>query len=88
MFYKINFLCRFNPVENLFGYIKKALQDFEFPLRLKSKYKPQVLAFEVSKNMFEVGKYTMEGFYKKTLSNILNFWFRYDRKKLLSKYYS
>ena len=62
MFYKINFLCRFNPVENLFGYIKKALQDFEFPLRLKSKYKPQVLAFEVSKNMFEVGKYTIEGY--------------------------
>jgi hypothetical protein len=75
-------------VENLFGYVKKALQDFEFPPRLKSKYKPQMLAFEVSKKMFEVDKYTIQGFYKKTLSNMLNFWFRFDREQLLRKYYS
>ena len=75
-------------MENLFGYVKKTLQDFEFPPRLKAKLKPQGLAFEVSKKMFGVNKYTIEGFYKKTLSNMLNFWFRFDRKKLLRKCYS
>ena len=81
-------MLRFNPVENLFGYVKRTLQDFEFPPRLKAKYKPQALAFEVTKTMFEVNKYTIEGFYKKTLSNMLNFWFKFDREKLLTKCYS
>ena len=67
----------------MFGHVKSKLKDFEFPL--KTKKKPEKLAFEVQKAMFQIKKYTFEGFFKKTLNNMLQFWFTLKREKLLRK---
>lgn len=50
----------FSPVENMFGLVKKKLQDFEFT-------KVEKVAEAVSKMMFGLKKEYAEGFFKKTL---------------------
>jgi len=59
--------------------VKKQLEDFEFPPRTSGKEKRQKLAFEITKVMFDAEKSRYEGFYKKTLNNMVNFWFKLDR---------
>ena len=56
----------FSPIENLFGYVKRTLSDFEFEKGKKGMVKTRILAFEVMKVMFGVKRYTFEGFFKKT----------------------
>ena len=73
----------FSPIENLFGYVKRKLKDFEFERDIKGQLKRQRLAFEVMKVMFEVKRYTFEGFFKKTLQNMLSFWINLKREKIL-----
>ena len=73
----------FSPIENLFGHVKRKLRDFEFEKGIKGKEKPLRLAFEVMKVMFEVKRYTFEGFFKKTFQNMLSFWINLKREKLL-----
>ena len=50
----------FSPVENMFGLVKKKLQDYEFK-------KVEKVAEAVSKMMFGLKKEYVEGFFKKTL---------------------
>ena len=73
----------FSPIENLFGYVKRTLSDFEFERGKKGMVKTRILAFEVMKVMFGVKRYTFEGFFKKTLQNMLSFWINLKREKLL-----
>lgn len=50
---------RFNPIENLFGFVKRNFQDFEFSNNVKGEIiKRKVLAFKIMKVMFTVKKYT------------------------------
>ena len=44
----------FSPIENLFGYVKRKLKDFEFEKEIKGKMKRQRLAYEVMKVMFNI----------------------------------
>ena len=74
----------FSPIEYLFGHVKRKLSDFEFEKGKKGKEKPLRLAFEVMKVMFEVERYTFEGFFKKTFQNMLSFWINLQREKLLT----
>ena len=76
-------MIRFSPIENLFGYVKRSLKDFTF--RYKVKEKPLKLAKKVSKLMFDAKKTSIEGFYKKTLLNMIHFWLKLDRNKLIKK---
>ena len=73
----------FSPIENLFGHVKRTLSDFEFERGKKGMVKTRILAFEVMKVMFGVKKYTFEGFFKRTLQNMLSFWINLNREKLL-----
>jgi len=49
------------------------------------KNRPLKLAYSVIKTMFGIKEYNLEGFFRKTLNNMLNFWFKLNRDKLLSK---
>lgn len=67
----------------MFGYIKRKLCDLE--IKGKSKEKPVKLSKAVMNVMFNLSKYQMEGFFKKTFLNMINFWHKLKRKKLLRK---
>jgi len=62
----------------MFGYVKRCMKDFEF--EKGDKNKPERLAFEVLKSIFDIQKYRFEGFFRKTFQNISYFWFKLDRK--------
>ena len=74
----------FSPIENLFGYVKRKLSDFEFTGE-RGKQKPPRLAFEVMRVMFGIERYTFEGFFKRTFQNMLTFWIKLKREKLLNR---
>ena len=67
----------------MFGHIKRTLCDLE--IKGKSKEKPIKLSKAVIDVMFNLKKYQIEGFFKKTFLNMLNFWNKLNRKKLLEK---
>ena len=52
-------LARFNPIENLFGHVKRTLQDFEFEKRLKLRGMEKTVALSkaVIDVMFQQEKY-------------------------------
>lgn len=62
----------FSPIENMFGYVKRKLQDLEF----KSKEQAAKL---IAEQMFGLKKSIIGGFYKKSLSNMYNFWLSLNR---------
>ena len=66
----------FSPIENMFGYIKKKLQDLEF-------FNKEHVAKVISKQMFSLNPLIISGFFKKTLSNMSKFWMKIDRSKLI-----
>ena len=55
---------QFNPIENSFAYVKKRLCDAEF----NSK---EDLVEEVISQFFSLHKRNLDGFFRKTLDNIL-----------------
>lgn len=58
---------QFSPVENLFGYIKRSLQDQSY----KTK---EELVCGVMNAMFSLPERQMHSFYQKTLNNMIDFW--------------
>ncbi len=61
----------------MFGHIKRVLKDFEFPR--KTKDKKERLTHEVLKVIYHIKEYTFDGFFKKTLLNMKQFWLNLDR---------
>ena len=59
----------------MFGYIKRKLQDMDF----KSKEDATEI---ITKAMFALDSKIIESFYRKTLNNMLHFWFNLNRSKI------
>jgi hypothetical protein len=59
----------------MFGFTKKKLKTYFF----KNK---EELTMKVSELMFSFNKERMMSFYRKTLSNMLEFWTKIDRESL------
>ena len=59
----------------MFGYIKRKLQDMDF----KSKEDSTEM---ITKAMFALDSKIIESFYRKTLNNMLRFWFNLNRSKI------
>ena len=59
----------------MFGYIKRKLQDMDF----KSKEDATEI---ITKAMFTLDSKLIESFYRKTLNNMLRFWFNLNRSKI------
>ena len=66
----------------MFGCLKRTLKDYEFAKIVKGRQKKVTLAYEVMKTMFQIDKFAFEGFFKKTLNNMVHFWLKLDYKKL------
>ena len=64
----------FSPIENMFGMLKRNLKDFEF----KTK---EELTTQVIQTLFNLKPNNFNGFFKKTLDNILKYWLYLDRSK-------
>ena len=60
----------------MFGYTKKMLKNFMF----KSK---EEITMKVAELMFSFDEKRMMSFYRKTLSNMLEFWTKLDKESLL-----
>lgn len=69
----------FSPIENLFGFAKKKLIDYEY----KTK---EFLVKAVSDLMLGLEEKRFVGFYRKTLNNMMKFWSNLNRKKILKDY--
>ena len=59
----------------MFGFTKKLLKDFMFKTR-------EELTMKVAELMFSFDEERMMSFYRKTLSNMLEFWTKLDHKSL------
>ena len=68
-------LLRFSPIENKFGYTKNKLKDFMFTRK-------EELTMKVMSLMFSYKKARIMSFYRKTLSNMVEFWTKLDRNGL------
>ena len=66
-----------NPIENFFAIVKNKLKDMIID-------NEEQVAFEVIKTMFQVTKGKVEGCFKRTLRNMLMFYFNLDRDKILN----
>ena len=66
----------FSPVENLFGYVKKKLQDEDIQTK-------EQVTYSVTDFMFSLKEFYFVGFYRKTLNNMKDFWRSLDRQKIL-----
>jgi len=75
----------FSPIENMFGCIKRILKDFEFKHDVKAKNKPKELAKKVASTAYSLEKRYFEGFYKKSLQNMCEFWSNLDRQKFIAE---
>jgi hypothetical protein len=64
----------FSPIENMFGMVKVKLKDYEFK-------KKEALTKEVMRTLFNLSLHNFNGFYKKTLDNMLKYWLYLDRTK-------
>ena len=60
------------------------MQDYEYSNNVKAKDKPKTLAYEIQKLIFQIGQSHMEGFWKKTLNNMLLFWFKLGRCSIIN----
>ena len=67
----------------MFGHIKRELCDLE--IKGKSIEKPVKLSKAVMDVMYNIKQYQMEGFFKKTFLNMINFWHKLNREKLIRK---
>ena len=67
----------FSPIENMFGYTKQKLKEFIF----KTK---EELGFKTAELMFSYKTARMMSFYRKTLSNMLEFWTKLDKESLFN----
>ena len=69
---RVNYhIFRFSPIENMFGYTKTKLKNFLF--RDKEE-----LTLKVMELMFSYGEARMMSFFRKTLSNMVEFWTKLD----------
>ena len=68
---------RFSPIENMFGFTKQKLKEFIFTNK-------EVLASKITDLMFSYDSARMMSFYRKTLSNMLEFWTKLDRDALFN----
>ena len=66
---------RFSPIENMFGYTKAKLKDFKF----KNK---EELTMKITELMFSCDEARIMSFYRKTLSNMLEFWTKLDKGRV------
>ena len=82
MIYEI-IIFRFSPIENMFGHIKRELRDLE--IKGDSKLKPAKLAKAILDVCFHLKKHQVEGFFRKTFLNMIDFWFKLDRNHLLNE---
>ena len=64
----------FSPIENMFGMAKVRLKDQEF----KTK---EELTKAVIKTFYSLKPHNINGFFKKTLDNILKYWLYLDRSR-------
>ena len=67
----------------MFGHIKRELRDLE--INSDSKNKPAKLSKEILNLCFNLKKTQIQGFFKKTFLNMIDFWFKLDRNKLISE---
>ena len=68
---------QFSPIENMFGYTKTKLKEFMF----NSK---EELTIKVISLMFGYNKSRIMSFYRKTLSNMVEFWTKLDKDGLFN----
>ena len=68
---------QFSPIENMFGYTKTKLKEFMF----NSK---EELTIKVISLMFGYNKSRIMSFYRKTLSNMVEFWTKLDKDRLFN----
>ena len=61
----------------MFGYTKQKLKEFIFKRK-------EELGFKISELMFSYKTARMMSFYRKTLSNMLEFWTKLDRESLFN----
>ena len=67
----------------MFGHIKRELRDLE--IKGDAQSKPSKLSKAILDVCFNLEKHQVEGFFKKIFLNILDFWFKLDRNRLLSE---
>ena len=67
---------RFSHIENMFGFTKQKLKEFIFTNK-------EALASKIKDLMFSYDTARMMRFYRKTLSNMLEFWTKLDRDAFL-----
>jgi len=67
----------------MFGHIKRELRDLE--IKGSAQSKPLKLSKAILDVCFNLKKHQVEGFFKKTFLNMINFWFKLDRNKLISE---
>ena len=69
---------QFSPIENMFGYVKGAMKDYVFRRK-------EDTTLEIMRVMFGIDKARMQGYFKKTLQNMLMFWWKLDLDHLKAK---
>ena len=65
----------FSPIENMFGLLKKRLKDIEFETK-------EQLTKKVAETFFDLQLKDFNGFFRKTLDNILKYRLYLERNEL------
>lgn len=68
----VHYFIRFSPIENMFGFTKQKMKEFIFKKR-------EELTMKVITLMFSYTEARIKSFFRKTLSNMVEFWTKLDR---------